>query len=198
MRSHRAQLVRRGIRTVASNTVQIRARTPEIRPMTPADIPAIARLMAGSTTWERYGIDATQAASTLAGFVEKSSHDPDDYTCLVAEQDLQVVGFVVLLFYGCFGMSGYIKLIGTREDRRRMGVGRLLLGAAEALAFARGPNVFLLVSHFNDPAIRFYERMGYRRIGVIEDYVVPGIDEFLYRKSVGPIHPDSGRELLPV
>jgi ribosomal protein S18 acetylase RimI-like enzyme len=188
-------------------TPEVRPRTPQIRPMTAEDIPAVARLMAGSETWQRYGIDASQAASTLAGFVERASRDSADCACLVAEQDLQVVGFVVLLLYGCFGMSGYIKLIGTREDRRRMGVGRLLLSAAEALAFARGPNVFLLVSHFNDPAIRFYERMGYQRIGVIEDYVVPGIDEIFYRKSVGATHPeesvgairpDSGRELLPV
>jgi ribosomal protein S18 acetylase RimI-like enzyme len=161
--------------------------------MTSADIPAVARLMASSETWLRYGIDELQAAATLAGLVDRATRDPEGCACLVAEQQREVVGFVVLLFAGCFGMSGYIKLLGTREDRRGKGVGRLLLSAAENLAFGRGPNVFLLVSHFNDAAIRFYERAGYRRAGVIEDYVIPGIDEFLYRKSIGAIRQCPGR-----
>jgi len=169
-----------------------------IRAMTHADVPAMARLMAISEPWPHYGVDEAQATSTLTGFVEDSAKDPRNFACLVAEQEAEPVGFVVVLFNGCFGMSGYIKLIGTREDRRRMGTGRALLGAAEALTFARGPNVFLLVSHFNAPAISFYEKMGYRRIGVIEDYVVPGIDEILYRKSSGAIRKDLGREPLSI
>ncbi len=169
-----------------------------IRAMTHADIPAIAQLMAGSEPWPRYGVDEAQATSTLTGFVESAARDPGNYCCLVAEQASEPVGFVILLLHGCFGMSGYIKLIGTREDRRRMGTGRALVNAAEALAFAQGPNVFLLVSDFNAPAIRFYEKMGYQRTGVIEDYVVPGIDEILYRKSQGAIRKDLGREPLPI
>jgi len=169
-----------------------------IRAMIPADVPAIARLMASSETWQRYGIDETQAASTLAGFAEYSAKDPWNCASLVAEQDFQPAGFVVVLFNGCFGMSGYVKLIGTREDRRRMGIGRALLSAAEAMVFARGPDIFLLVSDFNAPAIEFYEKMGYQRIGIIEDYVVPGIDEILYRKSTGAFRQGTGREPLPV
>jgi len=58
---------------------------------------------------------------------------------------------------------------------------------AEARIFRRGPNVFLLVSGFNRRAQAFYRRQGYTKVGAIPDYVVPGITEYLFRKTRGPI-----------
>jgi len=66
-------------------------------------------------------------------------------------------------------------------------MGRALLEAAESRIFARGPNVFLLVSHFNDAAIRFYESNGYTYVGRLSQYVLPDVDELMYRKTLSPI-----------
>jgi ribosomal protein S18 acetylase RimI-like enzyme len=43
------------------------------------------------------------------------------------------------------------------------------------------------VSDFNPKAQAFYRRLGYTRVGTLADYVVPGITEYLYRKTQGPI-----------
>ena len=48
-------------------------------------------------------------------------------------------------------------------------------------------NVFLLCSTKNKNAIDFYEKMGYKRIGIINDFVDTGLDEILYWKSFGPL-----------
>lgn len=65
---------------------------------------------------------------------------------------------------------------------------------AEERILRKGPNVFLLVSGFNRGAKAFYKRLGYREVGVIPDYIVPGITERLYRKTTGPIGIQRGRE----
>jgi RimJ/RimL family protein N-acetyltransferase len=39
----------------------------------------------------------------------------------------------------------------------------------------------------NRAARRFYERHGYREVGVLSGLIAEGIDEVLYRKTRGPI-----------
>ncbi|MFN2443136.1 MAG: GNAT family N-acetyltransferase, partial [Thermoanaerobaculia bacterium] len=53
--------------------------------------------------------------------------------------------------------------------------------------FAVAPNVFLFVSSFNDGARRLYERLGYRVVGEVPDYLIPGASEILMRKTIGPL-----------
>ncbi len=53
--------------------------------------------------------------------------------------------------------------------------------------FSLSPNVFLCVSSFNKKAQNFYQKLGYKKVGVIIDYLVEGYDEILMRKTVGPI-----------
>ena len=66
-------------------------------------------------------------------------------------------------------------------------VGTALMRHAEAHIFRTGPNVFLTVSHFNRRAQAFYRARGYRKVGDLPAYVVPGITEVLYRKTRGAI-----------
>jgi ribosomal-protein-alanine N-acetyltransferase len=40
---------------------------------------------------------------------------------------------------------------------------------------------------FNDAARRLYDRLGYRVVGELTDYLVQGHSEVLLRKTVGPI-----------
>jgi ribosomal protein S18 acetylase RimI-like enzyme len=70
---------------------------------------------------------------------------------------------------------------------RGRGVGERLMRHAEERIFRRGPNVFLTVSDFNRRAQAFYRKLGYTEVGAIRNYVVAGITERLYRRTVGPI-----------
>ncbi len=94
-------------------------------------------------------------------------------------------GFIVINMGGPF--PGYIQTICVFPECRHRGVGRALIKFAEKRIFRETPNVFLCVSSFNTDAQRFYEQLGYKRVGEIEDYVVEGHSEFLLRKTLGPL-----------
>jgi ribosomal protein S18 acetylase RimI-like enzyme len=59
----------------------------------------------------------------------------------------------------------------TAPTHRQRGVGRLLVN--EVIKWARGRNarfLQLMVRSTNEPAIRFYEQLGFRRTGRVEPY----------------------------
>jgi ribosomal protein S18 acetylase RimI-like enzyme len=72
-------------------------------------------------------------------------------------------------------------------EARGQGLGTELLRWAEARVFGEQPNLFLCVSSFNPDARRLYERLGYQTVGVLEDFLVAGLDEILMRKTRGPL-----------
>ena len=64
---------------------------------------------------------------------------------------------------------------------------RGLMGFAEERILRQSPNVFLCVSAFNRRAQKFYERLGYQRVGELPDFLVQGQAEILMRKTRGPL-----------
>jgi ribosomal protein S18 acetylase RimI-like enzyme len=103
----------------------------------------------------------------------------------VARLDAQTAGFAWYIAGGGFGLSGYLKLLGVAAAARGQGVGATLLDHVEQRTLQdRQRDLLLLVSDFNQPAQRFYQRHGYRHEGMLQDYVVPGIAELIYRKRL--------------
>lgn len=153
-----------------------------IRPMRASDIEACASIMLAVPLWTRYGVTTVEAAR--AAFADVPAQE---CAGLVAEDAGRVVGFAVFVVRGTFVHSGYVRSVAVTPDAQGRGVGSRLMDAVEAAIFGHGPNVFLLVSAWNNDARRFYERRGYRRIGEIPDYVRHGITEVVYRKTLGPI-----------
>ncbi len=145
-----------------------------------SDVAACAALVASEPLWQRYGVSRARAAALLRGALRRGE------PVQVAVRGTQVVGFVWFQVRGTFGHSGYVRWIVTAPSVRGRGVGAALLRAAEQRILRHGANVFLLVSHFNRRAQRFYRAMGYERVGVLRDYVRPGIHEHVYRKTTGP------------
>jgi [ribosomal protein S18]-alanine N-acetyltransferase len=104
----------------------------------------------------------------------------------VALHDGEVVGFAVVMMRGAF--VGYIRTLAVRADWRSRGLGARLIEHAEQRIFRETPNVFICVSSFNPRARALYERLGYRVVGELTDYVVRGHSEWMLRKSIGPMN----------
>jgi ribosomal protein S18 acetylase RimI-like enzyme len=92
-----------------------------------------------------------------------------------------VAGFAWLVPRGAFDRSGYLRLIAVDDRRQGQGVGQLLINDLEERHLARG-GIVLLAAAANAGAHRFYERLGYVEVGLLCDYVKPGLDERIYYK----------------
>jgi ribosomal-protein-alanine N-acetyltransferase len=136
---------------------------------------ACARMMIASEPWITLRRSFDSALRNL--------QDPGKELHVVRVGD-EVCGFVLLDMRG--PLAGYIQSICVRSDQRGRGLGTALLGWAERRIHRESPNVFLCVSSFNAAARRLYERLGYEAVGSLADFVVPGHDEILLRKTQGP------------
>ena len=84
---------------------------------------------------------------------------------LVALLDGQLVGTVMV---GYDGHRGWINYLAVAPDRRRQGIGRVLMGAAEtALQALECPKINLQVRRTNSSVIAFYRSMGFSEDDVI-------------------------------
>jgi ribosomal protein S18 acetylase RimI-like enzyme len=135
-----------------------------------------ARLMAASEPWV-----------TLGRSYEASLRVVQDTTreVYVARDETGLAGFLILCMAGA--LVGYIQTILVHPDRRGQGLGSKLVEFAEQRILHESPNIFMCVSSFNHDARRLYERLGYRVIGELTDYIVPGHSEILLRKTLGPL-----------
>ena len=153
------------------------AASVSVVPMQVEHTEACARVVAETPLWRKhYGVSHHAARTRFEAGIALSA---EIFVALCADV---VVGFVWFARRGAFTRSGYISLLGVRPDRQGRGVGTQLMAFAEERLFATDDNIFLLVSSFNERAQRFYHRRGYEKIGVLIDYVRPGIDEFVFRK----------------
>ena len=148
-----------------------------IRPLgEDADARRCARLMSSSEPWITLGRGYEESLALL--------NDPTRES-YVARLGNEFVGFVILSMAGAF--TGYIQTICVGPEYQSRGIGRELIAFAEKRIWRDSPNVFMCVSDFNPRARRLYERLGYRVVGELTDYVVKGRSEILMRKSKGPL-----------
>jgi ribosomal protein S18 acetylase RimI-like enzyme len=162
-----------------------------IRPLHAIDIDPCARLIAADPLWKRYHITLARARrllqEVLAATHRGRGRTGETGEFAVAHTGGQVVGFIWFRLDGTFHHSGYVRWIGVARHVRGHGVGANLMAYAERKIFARGPNVFLMVSAFNTGAQKFYKRLGYTEIGAVPNYAIRGITERLFRKTRGPL-----------
>ncbi len=87
---------------------------------------------------------------------------------LVCESGGEVVGTTIA---GFDGVRGWVHKVATHPERRKSGIGRMLMEAVEAELAKRGcRKLNLQVRAGNDGAVAFYEELGYG----IEDRVSLG------------------------
>jgi len=134
-------------------------------------------MISSSDPWITLGITYDDTLVTL------SDQSREVY---VAQRGESILGFIVVEMKGAF--TGYIKSICVSPQHRDKCIGRSLMEYAERRILREKPNVFLCVSGFNHGAQRFYESLGYKRVGVLDDYLISGESEILMRKSIAPIN----------
>jgi len=151
-----------------------------IRPAVSGDAPRIVDAVIDQPLLVRYGV-------TRAGFqrgLERAIASAAEERILVADDAHAVRGFAWYLPRGGLGMGGYLRLISTARGAESSGIGKRLLEAVEDSLELR--QLFLLVSDFNEPAQRFYERAGYQQTGRLPSLVLAGVDELVYWKRLLP------------
>jgi ribosomal protein S18 acetylase RimI-like enzyme len=111
-----------------------------------------------------------------------------DAIALVAEaRDGALAGFVIVHVEGvAAGWRGYVVTLDVAEEWRRKGLaGRLMRAAEMRTVAAKARWMELHVHTGNEAAIRFYERLGYKRIAMKRRfYGAEGLDAFVYRKEI--------------
>lgn len=138
-----------------------------------AEAEACARMMAESEPWLTLGRGLAACLALMEDPAKES---------YVALEGGAAAGLLVLDLRGPF--RGYIQSVCVAGALRGRGIGTALVRFAEARVFRVSPNVFLCVSSFNPGARRLYERLGYTLVGALEDFLVPGHAELLFRKSI--------------
>ena len=132
-----------------------------IRPATPADVPAIARLIRDLAEYERLAhavvLDEARLRDHLFG--------PRPYCeVLLAEDVGDVVGFALFFHnYSTFlARPGiYLEDLFVKPELRGRGHGKALLRALAELAVERGcGRLEWAVLNWNEPAINFYNTLG--------------------------------------
>jgi ribosomal-protein-alanine N-acetyltransferase len=95
------------------------------------------------------------------------------------------IGFVILQMVGSF--KGYIQTLCIKPEYRNKGIGTMVLKFCEERIFKVSPNVFICVSSFNKKAENLYLRLGYKKIGELQNFAAMGYSEFLLRKTTGSL-----------
>ncbi|WP_188758335.1 GNAT family N-acetyltransferase [Edaphobacter acidisoli] len=107
---------------------------------------------------------------------------------VVAETaEKEMAGFVIAHLGQRDGVRrGYLVTLDVLPQYRRGGLGARLIGEMEQRMLARGAQwMDLHVFTGNDGAVRFYEQLGYERVGREERfYGDVGLDAFVYRKKL--------------
>ena len=101
--------------------------------------------------------------------------------CVQAESSDILIGFCIAHLEGKWA---YIATLDVAPQWRRRRVAKRLMEEVEEQAREAGAvGIGLHVFNGNSGAIRFYERMGYDRIGMHEGFYGRGLDALVYRKK---------------
>jgi ribosomal protein S18 acetylase RimI-like enzyme len=152
---------------------------PKIREATPDDLDGLVALEALCFAADR------MSRRSFRKLIESPTS-----TCRVATRAGRIVGYTLLLFRAGTGLARLYS-IAVDPGERKSGVGAVLIADAERRAFGHGRVVLRLeVREDNQPAIRLYQRQGYRRIGRYLRYYADKTDALRFEKRLrGPDTP---------
>jgi ribosomal protein S18 acetylase RimI-like enzyme len=142
------------------------------------ELDGLARAVALQPLLERYQIAADRLAMLLREALERG--DP----LIVAEEGGRARGFAWFLPSQTLGAGGYLRLIALEPGSEGHGLGAALLDELEHRVSQSSRHLFLLVSHWNEAARRFYARRGYSEVGRLPAFVRDDTDEIICWKKL--------------
>ena len=149
----------------------------QLVPATPADLPKCADLIAAIPFFEPY-FDRQQILRAMQG-------RPETQLILLAREGGALLGLCWFDPRGHLSRGGYLRLLAVHPHAQGRGVAGQLLQAVETQVFAVSSAFYLMVNTQNAAARAFYLRHGYRELGVLTGYAVPGQDELLMVRQRG-------------
>ncbi|MBI2813164.1 MAG: GNAT family N-acetyltransferase [Opitutae bacterium] len=139
--------------------------TRQIRSATPADVPLILELIRSLAVYEKL---AQEVVATEEALRRTLFGTPPAAQVVIAEVDGQPAGFALYFFnYSTFlAKPGlYLEDLFVKPEYRGAGTGKALLLHLARIANARGcGRMEWSVLDWNEPAIRFYEALGAKRM----------------------------------
>ncbi|UWR05941.1 MULTISPECIES: GNAT family N-acetyltransferase [Ruegeria] len=134
---------------------------PRIRPLKPEDRPSWDLLWRAYLEFYETVLPDEVYDSTFARLL---GDDPQDFSCLVAELDGELIGLTHFLFHRhAWKIENvcYLQDLYASPHVRGTGVGRALIEAVYAEADRKGaPDVYWLTQEFNHTARQLYDRVG--------------------------------------
>ncbi len=148
-----------------------------IRPATRADVPTVARLVRELAEYEKLSHEVVLDEERLADHL----FGPRPYAeVLLAGEGGAVVGFALFFFnYSTFvGRPGlYLEDLFVTPAHRGGGQGKALMAAVARLAVEREcGRMEWSVLDWNEPSIRFYERLGAKAMDGWTGYRLTGVE----------------------
>ncbi len=150
-------------------------RMVEFREAKAGDYGAMAEALALDPFWASYGVTGERIHHLLKQALTQGS-------VWVAGNGF---GWVWYLDKGGFERAGYIRLLAVHPEHQGKGVGPFLVSQLESQVKGKTPGLFVLASDHNPRAQRLYAKLGYREVGRIPDFVLPGVEEVVFWKPLG-------------
>jgi ribosomal protein S18 acetylase RimI-like enzyme len=142
------------------------------------DCGLLAQSIAQQNLLTRYQRSAEQLENDLKGAIGRGE------PLIVVEDSGGPCGFAWFLTSGTFGAGGYLRLIALVPGSERRGLGAALLDEVERRVKQHSKHLFLLVSHWNQEARRFYARQGFVECGALPGFVLNDTDEIVCWKRL--------------
>lgn len=145
-----------------------------VRPATPGDVPVLFRMKRALTSAEGHEaiLRATERDWLRDGFGPAAR-----FRCFLAEAGGAPIGMITFSEVYMTALAGSIFSIQdlyVEPDRRRLGAGRALVAAVAAAAVERGVPLIELAVMDDNPARKFYRRLGFRHLEPCLTYAVGG------------------------
>ena len=160
-----------------------------IRPTTPADLPRLLELTAGTGLFAGHDIDTLQGVLEDYLDADPAENEDANHVCVTCEHGGAVTGYVYYAETEYADRVWYVWWVAVDKGAQGRGVGRELLGHAEADAGRRGCRLMLIETFGRagyEPTRRFYLKAGHDREAVPRDYYRDGDDKVVFRKRLGP------------
>lgn len=137
---------------------------------------SLADQFAAMPPWSRYPFPAKALASYLA------AQEPGAPRYVI-HTDGALAGALGLRLNWLRGP--YVQFLGVLPAYQRQGLGHTVMRQLVSEARANGDrNVWVAASSFNADALRFYDRLGFTRVALLDGLVHDDIDEVLLRLRV--------------